>query len=381
MLYPKSNHMSRYKFHAIFVLWMLTLLLVSKANSQCVTFGEPEDLAVRTMGFFPDEPEWKTVNYVIHIYYTDSISHSNLPLYIVNDAAAHLNEEFEEAMYEFDLLAIEYHDFDEYEDSYALLNTNCIPYNGFAFNSMNDYLEDIVWDRETVMNVHVFPALCQGILGFAWTSYAPQTTLDGVWVKTSVFGRLGDHLLDNRDENKTLIHEVGHFLSLHHVFRNIDNCGQNLGDCEETGDFVCDTPPTKLNWSCENPICPTDWYDYTPDNHMDYYVDSCRQHFTEGQIERMHSMIEITRPGMTTGDPYCAGDISGDLVVGTNDLMLMFSHWGDFNWIEGDLNGDGFFTVGDLQIVLANWGQICFGSELDPFYREEQVRRKSERRF
>ena len=61
--------------------------------------------------------------------------------------------------------------------------------------------------------------------------------------------------------------------------------------------------------------------------------------------------------------------------------MLMLAHLGDIDWIEGDLNGDGFFTVTDLQIVLANWGQICFGAELDPFYREEQVRRITERRF
>jgi hypothetical protein len=114
---------------------------------------------------------------------------------------------------------------------------------------------------------------------------------------------------------------------------------------------------------------------------MDYYVDSCRQHFTDGQIERMHNMIEITRPGLTTGDPYCAGDISGDFIVGTNDLMLMLTHVGDVDWVDGDLNGDGFFTITDIQIVLANWGQICFGAELDPFYKEEQVRRKSERRF
>jgi hypothetical protein len=106
---------------------------------------------------------------------------------------------------------------------------------------------------------------------------------------------------------------------------------------------------------------------------MDYYVDSCRQHFTEGQIERMHNMIGITRPGLTDGDPYCAGDVSGDYVVGQNDLLMLLANFGDVNWTEGDLNGDGFFTVTDFTIVLANWGQVCFGAELDPFYREEKT--------
>ena len=34
MLYPKPNHMSRYKFHALFLFWMLLLLLLGKANAQ-----------------------------------------------------------------------------------------------------------------------------------------------------------------------------------------------------------------------------------------------------------------------------------------------------------------------------------------------------------
>jgi hypothetical protein len=107
---------------------------------------------------------------------------------------------------------------------------------------------------------------------------------------------------------------------------------------------------------------------------MDYYVDSCRTNFTPGQIERMHAALPILRPGLTDQDPYCAGDISGDNVVGMNDLLLMMEFWGDAYWEQGDINGDGLFTVLDFQIVLANWGVVCFGAELDPFYREEQIR-------
>ena len=220
------------------------------------------------------------------------------------------------------------------------------------------------------MNVHVFPEFCAGILGFAWTAYTESTPFDGVWVRSNVFGRTGDHLWGDRDGNKTLIHEVGHYLSLHHVFRGVEYCGEDLGPCEETGDYVCDTPPIKTSWSCENPICPPGAYNYTPDNHMDYYVDSCRQHFTDGQIERMHNMIAITRPGLTDSDPYCAGDVSGDYVVGQNDMLLMLANFGDHEWTQGDVNGDGVFTVLDFQVMLANWGTVCFGGEQDAFYRQ-----------
>ena len=42
-------------------------------------------------------------------------------------------------------------------------------------------------------------------------------------------------------------------------------------------------------------------------------------------------------------------------------------------WLEGDLNGNGYFNVIDFSILLGQWGTICFGAELDPFYREEKI--------
>ena len=356
-------------------LLLMLLPVLAYGQDSCAVFEVPSP-AVRMMGYTPDPPSWKNVNYVVHVHHTDSFpyEYSYLDQSIIWDAHEHLNEEFEEAMFTFDLLAIQYHDLDEVEgmdETLELYNT-CVPYSSYGWETTEQYLESIVWNRELYMNVHIFPQFCSGILGFAWTAQA-DTPFDGAWVRTNVFGRFGDHLWGDRDGNKTLIHEVGHYLSLHHVFRGVDYCGEDLGACEETGDYVCDTPPIKVSWSCENPVCPPGAYNYTPDNHMDYYVDSCRHHFTEGQIERMHAMIPITRPGIVNNDAnVCVGDVSGDYVVGQNDLLLMLANFGNADWIQGDVNGDGFFTVMDFQIVLANWGTVCFGAELDPFYREEQ---------
>jgi len=360
-------------------IWIVTiaLLLSSWATAQyatdsCVVF-EVDVPAVKMMGYMPTNPEWTEINYVIHIHHTDSFPDSYLPETVIYDAHDHLNQELEEAMFSFNLMDVEYHDFDEFELAPLLVQEylTCIPYSYMGWANMNQYVEDLVWDREIVMNVHVFPQFCAGILGFAWTAYSENTPMEGVWVRTDVFGRVGDHLTYPRNENKTLIHEVGHYLGLHHVFRNVEYCGQNLGDCEESGDYVCDTPPTKINWSCENPICPPGLYNYTPNNHMDYYVDSCRTNFTEGQIERMHDVLPVTRPGMVS-NPYCAGDISGDFVVGMNDMLMMLANIQNLYWEEGDLNDDGILNVYDLQIILVNWGNVCFGAEIDPFYREEQ---------
>ena len=358
-------------------LLLMLLPILSYGQDSCAVFGEPTNLGIRMMGYMPDPPSWKNINYVVHIHYTDSsdYDYSYLSDSIILDAHEHLNEEFEEALFSFDLHAIEYHNLDSLpggENLLAMYNT-CVPYSAYGFQLMEYYLEPLVWDQDTYMNVHVFPQFCAGLLGFAWLSRAP-IAMDGVWVRTNTYGRIGDHLWGDRDENKTLIHEVGHFLSLHHVFNGVSFCGEDLGPCGETGDWVCDTPPIKVSWSCENPICPPGAYNYTPDNHMDYYVDSCRQHFTQGQINRMHAMLPITRPGIIDADEdICVGDLDGDLVVGMNDMLLMFANWENIYWEQGDVSGDGFFTVTDFQIVLAQWGTICFGAELDPFYREEQL--------
>ena len=362
-----------------FLSSILFLLLhyLSVGQDSCVSFGSSSIYEPRMMGYNPGPIEWEEIDCVYHIHYTDSFPDSYISEEIVIDAHDHLNEEFSEAMITFELIDIIHHDFDQFWASPDILEQNnvCLPYSATGWERMEDYVETVVWDRERYMNVHIFPTFCSGILGFAWTAYSSSTELDGVWVRSDVFGNYGSQLSDPaRSGNKTLIHEVGHFVSLHHVFRFVDYCGEDLGDCLETGDFVCDTPPTKLNWSCENPICPTGAYNYEVNNHMDYYVDSCRTNFTPGQIERIHAALPILRPGITDQPPYCLADINGDHVVGTTDLMLMLVNWDNLFWLDGDLNGNGYFNVIDFQILLSHWGTICYGAELDPFYREEELK-------
>jgi len=360
---------------SLITLLCLLLQYVAAGQDTCVVFGE-SNLQSRMMGYNPEPVQWEEIDYVYHIYYTDSFPNSYIAEDIIMDAHDHLNEEFDEAMISFDLVSIAYHDFDEFWVAPEILgqNNTCIPYSSNGWNWMEDYIEDLIWDREAYMNVHIFPDFCGSILGFAWTAYSSSTDLDGVWVRSDMIGRYGQHLSDStRTENKTLIHEVGHFVGLHHVFRNVDFCGEDTDDCLNVGDFVCDTPPTKLNWSCENPICPPALYGYEPNNHMDYYVDSCRTNFTPGQIERIHDILPISRPGITSQDPYCVGDLDGDHVVGTEDLMLMLANWDNPYWDDGDINGDGYFNVMDFQVLLSYWGVACYGAELDPFYREDPL--------
>lgn len=126
-----------------------------------------------------------------------------------------------------------------------------------------------------ICNIHVFTSLGQGIAGFSWINQNPLSRpWDGVYLRA-------------QSANTSVItHEMGHYCGLYHTF-NGGQCNGVEADCETEGDRVCDTPPTLVNYSCVLPNCPE--ADYT--NHMDYTPNSCRDHFTTGQILRMHAIL------------------------------------------------------------------------------------------
>ncbi|MCH2133550.1 MAG: hypothetical protein MK116_07355 [Phycisphaerales bacterium] len=59
-----------------------------------------------------------------------------------------------------------------------------------------------------------------------------------------------------------------------------------------------------------------------------------------------------------SGTVPCAEDVSGDGVIGIDDLLLVIECW---NKPCADVDGDGTTGIDDLLLVIERWGEVCSG--------------------
>ena len=130
-----------------------------------------------------------------------------------------------------------------------------------------------------VMNVYTNDA--SGYLGYAYfPSSAANSVIDGVVMLHSAIGgrNNGNGVYD---QGRTLAHEIGHYLGLHHTF--------NGGTCDNTystADLLVDTPPQEDPdyGSTPSTACGVD---SAIENLMNYSVDSAMYTFSAEQTNRM----------------------------------------------------------------------------------------------
>ena len=140
------------------------------------------------------------------------------------------------------------------------------------------------WPTDEYLNIWVC-TLSGGLLGYAQFPGGPKAT-DGVVILNTAFGTQGTAAAPF-NLGRSLTHEVGHWLNLHHIW------GDTL-DCSG-GDKVSDTP------NCEGPnfgkpTFPVVTCSNGPNgdmfmNYMDYVDDDAMFMFTAGQVARMSACL------------------------------------------------------------------------------------------
>lgn len=356
----------------LFWFALVTVMLMScpapaPAQEECVVMGPQDDILPRHHTKSRTAYSPKEIKCVVHVLWDTAFANSQISEAVVEDAMVQLNVDFEGTDISFSLEDITYTALNSFAwaSSYRASDGVCFPNFG---THMAQWTNMVRWNTAEYCNIYVAPDFCSSILGFAWVTYIPYSVLDGVWVETEVMGTYGPHLTF-RFENETLTHEMGHYCGLHHVFKNgggyVSNCGQYLGPCEHSGDYVCDTPPTKVSYGCpEEPgyYCPASVYggvEFYPNNHMDYCPEECRDVFTDGQIARMHAMLEYQRSELFSDEVFCFGDLDNDCHVGTSDLLIILSNIGCEFCTEGDIDLDHMVTSNDILYLLNVYGQQC----------------------
>ena len=160
------------------------------------------------------------------------------------------------------------------------------------------------WDVTGYYNIYVVNKIDgkdgtsgQFIAGFA--RFPGSGALDGT-VMLATTMRAGSNVLP---------HEVGHALGLYHTFEGSDlntQCPANAS-CKDDGDEICDTDPVTnnvnssgtYNFSCRTGINTCTGTAYSPNTESNFMAyTNCYTLFTNGQAERMQTVMATLRPGL-----------------------------------------------------------------------------------
>jgi Pregnancy-associated plasma protein-A len=161
--------------------------------------------------------------------------------------------------------------------------------------------DSIQVNPDSFLNVWIVNGLTNGGAALeAFSTYpkdlATHPELDGIVIDYSYFGTFPNSP-SHRDGGRDLVHEIGHWLSLLHVFQG--GCDDN-STCETQGDCCCDTPPQKERlYDCQTlkNSCKDDQPDKNDPvrNHMGYSNDQCKWEFTACQKARMQLCLDSIR--------------------------------------------------------------------------------------
>jgi len=247
----------------------------------------------------------------------------------------------------------------------------------------------VKWNQERYLNIWVTRNVANSqpgdpggyTLGYSFFPRTNKVSGDGVILRHDEFGTIGTAA---GGEGRTLTHEVGHYLALHHPFAGSCNGvgGQNvvglLGNAN-ANDYCDDTPPVaQSNFGCNYGInsCSNDSPNLVDqiENYMDY--SSCQNMFSLDQKARVHAvlnsnnlratLVSVSNHNFTgiTNPPACTPDAIIEAereIICTNDTLQFFdiSEDGDptsWNWsFPGGTPSSS--TLENPTVVYANPGK------------------------
>jgi hypothetical protein len=144
------------------------------------------------------------------------------------------------------------------------------------------------WNTNRYLNIWVCD-IAGNVMGWAQFPSGGNSQTDGIVIDYERFGTIGT-VSQPYHKGRTTTHEVGHWLSLFHVWGD-NTCGD---------DFVSDTPEQEqANYGCK--IHPQTSCTNNGDmfmNFMDYSDDACMNIFTQGQKLRAMAAINTYRFGL-----------------------------------------------------------------------------------
>lgn len=146
------------------------------------------------------------------------------------------------------------------------------------------------WPQPHYVNIWVCE-INNTTLGFSILPSSSMAENDGIVMHPRAFGTMGT-VNPPYDKGRTMVHEMGHYLGLRHVW------GSDEESCTST-DYMSDTPwQMAANFSCQafpKISCASEGQGDMFMNYMDYSNDTCAFLFTERQVNFMRLVLLTSR--------------------------------------------------------------------------------------